>query len=867
MWLALVAIFSAARTVVMPDLAAAPASLPLVLDMVHFNPGQPHFATQFADPAFEKSMGYNGKVFFLFESAHLAVDWDVYDTNILAVGTPDRAWVDAKRAEVNQKYTAAKAAGLDVYCMSDLILFPKRLVSLYGMSTTMGNINNTNTELWLRRELNLMFTQFPQLDGIVVRIGETYLQDAPYHQGKIDNQTSPSLTIIPLMNILRDEVCVKLGKKVIFRSWGSFDVTLTDFLAVSAAVEPHTNLTWSIKHVEGDFHRGNNFSKVLGQGRHKFIVEVQCAREYEGKGAHPEYIANGVIEGFEEHLARMGTNQIRSLRDLYQQSTLFCGVWTWSRGGGWEGPYLKNELWPDLNAWVMAQWSLNPTNTEESIFNRYAVERLQLPTNQVASFRQLALLSAQAVYRGKRSTGNYLDPWWNRDQYFRFPILPANTTSRQLVLTNQDNAVAMWDQMVALADGLTPPDPLAAETLRSSTRYGQNLFRMWRAVVNLSNLTTNGDPAQIRSWLAVYDGCWTNYAALARQYSNTIASYYVEPSQRIGSGSGDDPPVVLPRFRAAAGVSNSSASTGTSGILEMFDFGFPGNSGPNGWSDAWSYIGISAPVIVNNTPLNGGGNHLTFNQTSTTDSALRRSYLGKLSATNDETIRLNIRVDAISGFNSASDYVTITDGTASIGGASADSSFIIRAFGAAPGGGLPALTWGFYNGGKNRGAYNAANFVSSGMALAIGKTYAFTIAMHPVPLTYDATISDGVSSVTKTNLGFRDSAFALPNTLVFNARIANATNLLSVAVDTISVAPRPVPPPPLAGIGRGPEGFAFAFPGEPGENYAIEQSSTLNPPVVWQTVTSLSGINDTLQYTDAPVSNLSSRFFRVRVEP
>ena len=865
--LAVVAFFFAARPAICSAFADTPAAFPLVLDMVHFNPGEPHYATQFADPAFEKNMGFNGKVFSLFESAHLAVDWDVYDTNILAVGTPDRAWVDAKRAEVNQKYDAAKVAGMDVYCMSDLILFPKRLVSLYGMSATMGNINNTNTELWLRRELNLMFTQFPQLDGIVVRIGETYLQDAPYHQGKIDNQTSPSLTIIPLMNILRDEVCVKLGKKVIFRTWGSFDVNLTDFLTVSAAIEPHTNLIWSVKHVEGDFHRGNNFSKVLGQGRHKFIVEVQCAREYEGKGAHPEYIANGVIEGFEEHLARMGTNQIRSLRDLYQQSPLFCGVWTWSRGGGWEGPYLKNELWPDLNAWVMAQWALNPTNTEESIFDRYAVERLQLPANQVASFRQLALLSAQAVYRGKRSTGNYLDPWWNRDQYFRFPFLPADATQRQLVLADQDNAVAMWNQMVTLADGLTPPDPLAAETLRSSTRYGQNLFSMWRAVVNLSNLTTNGNPALIRNWLAVYDGCWTNYTALANQYSNTLASFYVEPSQRMSSSWGDEPSVVLPLFRAATGISNGGSPSGTSGILETFDSGFPGNSGQNGWSDAWSYTGIAAPVIANATPLNGGGNYLTFNQTTTSDSALRRSYLGKLSATNDQVIRLNLRVDAMSGFNSASDYVTITDGTASIGGASADSSFIIRAFGAAPGGGLPALTWGVYNGGKNRGSYSAANFVNSGMALATRKTYAFTIALHPVPLTYDVTISDGVSSVTKTNLGFRDNAFALPNALVFNSRIANLTNILTMAVDTISVAPRPVPPPPLAGIGRVPEGFAFAFPGEPGEIYAIEQSSSLNPPVGWQTITSLAGINDTLQYTDAAVSNLPSRFFRVRVGP
>jgi len=540
----------------MPALAGAAKALPLVLDMVHFNPGEPHYATQFADPDFEKNMGYTGKVFFLFESAHLAVNWDVYDPNILPAGSPARVWTDAKRAEINRKYDAAKAAGLQVYCMSDLILFPKHLVELQGMAKTMGNVTDPKTELWLRRELNLMFSQFPQLDGLVVRIGETYLYDAPFHVGKINQPTNSKRTIIPLMNLLRDEVCVKLGKKVIFRTWGSFDENLGNFLAVSAAVEPHTNLIWSIKHVEGDFHRGNAFSKILGQGRHPFIVEVQCAREYEGKGAYPNYIDNGVIEGFEEHLARMDTHQIRSLRDLYQRSPLFCGIWTWSRGGGWEGPYLKNELWPDLNAWVMVHWAQDPQQPEKSVFERYALERLKLPATQVDDFRQLALLSAQAVYRGDRSTGNYLNPWWNRDQYFRFPVMPKDAAGRRLVLADQDQAVAMWEQIVKLADKLTPPDALTAETLRSSTRYGLNLFQRWRAVVNLSNLTTNGAPSEIARWLAVYDGCRTNYAALAKQYPDTLASSYVEASRRMSPNEGGDPLVMLPLFRAAAGRNN-----------------------------------------------------------------------------------------------------------------------------------------------------------------------------------------------------------------------------------------------------------------------------------------------------------------------
>ena len=49
-----------------------------------------------------------------------------------------------------------------------------------------------------------------------------------------------------------------------------------------------------------DFWRYSAPNPCLGIGRHAQIVEVECQREYEGKGAHPNYIAQGVIDGFAE---------------------------------------------------------------------------------------------------------------------------------------------------------------------------------------------------------------------------------------------------------------------------------------------------------------------------------------------------------------------------------------------------------------------------------------------------------------------------------------------------------------------------------------------------------------------------------------
>ena len=37
------------------------------------------------------------------------------------------------------------------------------------------------------------------------------------------------------------------------------------------------------------------------------------------------------------------------LRSLLGNKNI-AGVWTWSHGDGWAGPYKTNELWTDLNA-------------------------------------------------------------------------------------------------------------------------------------------------------------------------------------------------------------------------------------------------------------------------------------------------------------------------------------------------------------------------------------------------------------------------------------------------------------------------------------------------------------------------------------
>jgi len=496
-----------------------------ILDMVHHNPGEARYKSVYEHPETIKKMGYNGKVFFLFDSPMLAINWESVDPSILPKGTPDRKWVDEKAKEIKKKFAECKKLGISVYAMSDLILFPKRLIKKYKIEKTFGDPQNPLTQKLLRAQIDAMFKEFPDFDGLVVRIGETYLEDAPFHEGSIKSRTDADKTIIPLLRILRQEICLNRNKKLIFRTWRSFDTDAKRYQKISDAILPHPNLIISVKYCEGDFHRANPFSKVIGMGRHRQLVEVQCAREYEGKGAYPNYIAHGVIDGFEEYKS-MPKDKIKSLQEWVEKTPkLFGGIWTWSRGGGWRGPYIQNEMWCDLNAWVMAQWANDTTQSEESVFKRYATERLHLKGKDVEAFRKLCLLSAEAVVRGRNSTYGDMNPWWTRDQGIGWPRYAKKNLNLKRNLKQKDESVAKWKEIVALAESITWADEKTKNYAIASSYYGLYLYEIYRTIIYIDYAKKQKNKDEMRKWIHEYDRAWAAYEKLPEQYPQLATLY------------------------------------------------------------------------------------------------------------------------------------------------------------------------------------------------------------------------------------------------------------------------------------------------------------------------------------------------------
>ncbi|MCP4455983.1 MAG: hypothetical protein GY809_31380, partial [Planctomycetes bacterium] len=329
----------------------------------------------------------------------------------------------------------------------------------------------------IRNQVNEIFQRFPNLGGLTLRFGETYVHDTPHHVGGSPVRSPADHTI--LIKLLREEICVTRNKKLFYRTWdfgNNFHVNPAFYLAATDPVDPHPNLVFAVKHTRGDFFRSIPFNPTITMGRHRQIVEVQCQREYEGKGAHPNYIARGVIEGFEELAAH---KQPKCLRDISKHPT-FAGVWTWTRGGGWKGPYIKDEFWCALNAYVLSQWAQDPARSEEELFREFAKKELKLAGDDIDRFRELCLLSAQGVLRGQYSLLGGVNVGWNRDQYMGgLPQLGGNFNNFikqgkvEDALAEKKAAVTLWRCIEILSKQIKFPDKQTKEFIETSCTYGR----------------------------------------------------------------------------------------------------------------------------------------------------------------------------------------------------------------------------------------------------------------------------------------------------------------------------------------------------------------------------------------------------------
>ena len=510
----------------------------LILDMVHHNPAESYTQTSFSDPSKLVKYGYNGQVINDYKFVHCAITFDSFDSTIFPKSSESRKWVEETASNIDRQIKAAHNAGIKIYFFTDIIVLPKRLFEKYR-----SELCDEKGQITLEKPLTMqihrimvreIFDRFPGLDGLVIRTGETYLHNVPYHTGN-NPITRNEQSHIKLIKLLREEICEKAGKELIYRTWdfGNFHINPEYYLKVTDQIEPHKNLIFSIKHTAGDYHRTFSFNPTLGIGRHPQIVEVQCQREYEGKGAHPNYIAKGVIEGFEEYEGMKGYKGLNDLKD----NPTFRGIWSWSRGGGWVGPYITNELWCDLNAYVISKWANNPDRSEEEIFYEYT-RRLNMTRNDAIKFRRLCLLSTTGVLIGHNSRIHTVNVWWTRDQFFG-GLDGLEDSFREIIIEGQmkevlkekEDCVGIWKEIVKLSEDIESGNTEFISYLKVSSQYGLIKYSIIESAWTImlkgleGDLSGNYDREGIRMAIDEYDRLWEKFSQLKITYPDCATLY------------------------------------------------------------------------------------------------------------------------------------------------------------------------------------------------------------------------------------------------------------------------------------------------------------------------------------------------------
>ena len=184
-----------------------------------------------------------------------AVDFHSLGHDFFPAGSAPRLWLDAYARGVDRFVSRAKAAGVKAYFFVDLVVLPTPVLEAWPNATSGGQVLwNDATRQLLTVLVEETFARFPGCDGWIVRTGETYTYDTPYHVGNSPKDGTAERWV-DFIKFLREAVCVAHGKDLFFRGWDNWPSEAAYYENMTDQIEPHKNLYFSIKHSAGDFTR------------------------------------------------------------------------------------------------------------------------------------------------------------------------------------------------------------------------------------------------------------------------------------------------------------------------------------------------------------------------------------------------------------------------------------------------------------------------------------------------------------------------------------------------------------------------------------------------------------------------------------
>ncbi|NLT72467.1 MAG: hypothetical protein GXX91_17475 [Verrucomicrobiaceae bacterium] len=314
-------------------------------------------------------IGYNGVT--LDDVPHLALH-EFYEDTV-------KERIALYREEFRKLFAVIRAEGLHLYLTMDILTLTPQLES------RLGN-NERKQRQFLAELLDRFFLDFPEVAGVVLRIGESDGLDIKETFRSKLVLKSPAMVNRCLQAIL--PVFEHHQRRCIFRTWTVGAHEVGDLIWREATLEKTVAglsspaLVLSMKYGESDFFRYLSLNRNFFVTDIPKIVELQSRREYEGCGEYPSFVG-GDYEQFAIEL---------------REAPNVVGISVWCQTGGWT-PFRRlafldpAAVWTEINTFVTLRLFKHGELVEEALSHLPEVTETPNPT----ALGELLRLSEEVV--------------------------------------------------------------------------------------------------------------------------------------------------------------------------------------------------------------------------------------------------------------------------------------------------------------------------------------------------------------------------------------------------------------------------------------------------------------------------------------
>lgn len=416
-------------------------------------------------------------------------------TEIYPADSLHRQRQSAMRAHFERLFQIAEDMGMDVVLSTDMVALTGPLEAY--LERRFGGIDAQDPAFWevYGRGLEELFETLPQVDGIMIRIGEAgAIYNVPGWDYTSELHVRTAEAVRAMLGAFLD-VAAPRGKRVYFRTWsvgigqiGDMHTNPATYERVLGPIDA-TNLVVSTKLTMGDYDSYLPLNPTLLTGEHPRLIELQARREFEAFNAFPNYLGP--------------LHQI-ALQRFRRANPHIAGAWTWNQFGGPQqaGPmslYPFHGFWLpiDANTYATSRLAWNPDADLGAITHAWVRQRFGTDPQVVKVITEILYRSREAVMKGfyigpyarKQVRALGLEPppmMW----IFKWDIVGGDSASLAAIyFTARDQvdaaiaegfeAVEVAREMHRLATGLDPgqvSNPALLARLVASLAYEIDLF-------------------------------------------------------------------------------------------------------------------------------------------------------------------------------------------------------------------------------------------------------------------------------------------------------------------------------------------------------------------------------------------------------